>query len=166
MKGARFAKIHVLTRSCQWPWSSAATAVVGLLAQSPESMRYNVKIAVNSQGAPRVVLKRTLRFVCAAIGEVRCACTFAESAMQPSTSAIRDSGVVFLSRINEFILFLPFPAKLLFGIAVSGGGEEPSGEKCPPPDSDPCNESWKNYIGCPDNSPQARSRRFKFAESG
>jgi hypothetical protein len=128
MKGARFAKIHVLTRSCQWPWSSAATAVVGLLAQSPESMRYSVKIAVNSQAAPRVVLTTTLRFVCAAIGEVSCACTFGESAMQPNTSAIRDSGVVFLSRINEFMLFLLFPAKLLFGIAGPEEAKNLAGE--------------------------------------
>jgi len=36
------------------------------------------------------------------------------------------------------MFFLPFsPAELLFWNCGSGRGEEPSGGKCPPPDSDP-----------------------------
>ena len=58
----------------------------------------------------------------------------------------------------SFRFFLCFSPLIVSGGCGSGRDEEPSGGRCPPPDSDPFSDAefGKNPPACQDNSPQAR----------
>ena len=68
-------------------------------------------------------------------------------------------------RLPSFMRVLPFffPAAVRSGIAGSGRGEEPSGAKGPPPDSDPFSdvESGENLVSLSRQFPATTNRRFQ-----
>ena len=67
-------------------------------------------------------------------------------------------------------MVVPFfpPATLILWFGGSGRGEEPSGGKCPPPDSNPFNdaESAENRASLSRQFAAAVNRRFEFQKRG